>query len=194
MRTGKDYQKKAEAKYEVAYQNPDYYKTSAGHQQTHEVLATLNFKSVLDVGCGPGYSILRFLLAGKEVMGTEVCEHLYETALISFMVNEVVVPARIQALPFEADSYDLVYCTDVLEHIPEQDIEVSIRELVRVARKYVYVSVSTVPAQFHPELGLHETVKPKEWWYQFFNNYRLKEVPSLAKEANHGFAKCYKKF
>ena len=194
MQIGSDYQKKAEAKYEIAYRNPEYYKTSAGLLQTHEVLATLKFRSVLDVGCGPGYSLLRFLIAGKEVMGTEVCEYLYGTALIAFMNNDVVVPARIQNLPFEAESYDLVYCTDVLEHIPEQDIEVSIRELVRVAKKYIYVSVSTVPAMFHPELGLHETVKPKEWWYEFFNKYRLKDVESLAKEGNHGFAKCYKKY
>jgi len=194
MQTGSDYQQKAEAKYEIAYKTPEYYRISAGLQQTQEVLETLKFKSVLDVGCGPGYSVLKFLKNGKEVIGTEVCKYLYRTALIAFMNNDLIVPARIQNLPFDADTYDLVYCTDVLEHIPEQDIDISIKELVRVAKKYVYVSVSTVPAAFHPELGLHETVKPKEWWYAFFNKYRLKEVKSLAKEAKNGFAKCYKKF
>jgi len=194
MQVGKDYQKKAEAKYEIAYKNPDYYKTSAGMLQTHEVLATLKFKNVLDVGCGPGYSLLKFIISGKEGMGVEVCKHLYNTALRAFDVNEVVMPARIQNLPFDADTYDLVYCTDVLEHIPEPDIDVSIKELVRVSRKYIYVSIATVPAMFHPELGLHETVKPMDWWLQFFNKYRLKEIKSLAKEAKNGFAKCYKKY
>jgi len=193
MLTGKDYQKKAEAKYEIAYKTPDYYRRSAGLHQTATVLEHLSFKSVLDVGCGPGYSLIKFLIHGKKVMGTEVCTHLMNTALIGLNNNGVITVARASYLPFDNDSYDLVYCTDVLEHIPEQDCEQSIKELIRVAAKYIYVSVSTVPANFHKELGLHETVKPAQWWYDIFNKFRVKEVTKLAKEGQYGFAKCYKK-
>ena len=69
-----------------------------------------------------------------------------------------------------------MYCTDVLEHIPECDVDQAIRELVRVSSKYIFVTLSTVPARMCPELKLHETVKPVEWWDEKWGKYRLKRV------------------
>ena len=195
MQIGKDYQRKAEAKYDIVYQDMRYYEVSCGLDHAPHVAAAIKFKSVLDVGCGPAYALTYFLKEGKEVMGVEVCKYLYENMLRPFVVNNLIVPGRIQELPFEAESYDLVYCTEVLEHIPEPDCALAVSELVRVAKKYVYLTVATVPAMFRPDLGLHETVKPKGWWDNIINRYRLKEVTSLkAREAQHGFAKLYKKY
>ncbi|MBA4141433.1 MAG: class I SAM-dependent methyltransferase [Nitrosospira sp.] len=52
-----------------------------------------------------------------------------------------LVFADIQALPFPSKTFDVVFCTEVLEHLPEGVLEHGVRELVRVARKSLIVSV-----------------------------------------------------
>jgi len=195
---------KPEEKYEIAYKNPDYMKASVGMAYTSWVLARLKFDSVLDVGCGCGYALLNFILHRKRVQGVEVCQHLLDTTLRTYAVAGIVQQARIQSLPFGENSFDLVYCTDVLEHIPEEDIPQAVSELVRVSKKYILVSVCTIPSQCMPELKLHETVKPKEWWDEIFGRYRIKlaEEPAVVNSqqyeyrvrAGDGYASLYIKY
>lgn len=45
------------------------------------------------------------------------------------------------SLQFGARSFDLVFCAEVLEHIPSPALEAACLELARVARKYVLVGV-----------------------------------------------------
>ncbi len=49
--------------------------------------------------------------------------------------------ASIEKLPFPDNSFDLVVCAQVLEHLPEAVLEKGVRELARVARRWVFVSV-----------------------------------------------------
>ena len=165
-----------EEKYNLAYQNPAYQAPSVGASALTYVISKLKFTSVLDVGCGMGYQLIGFLMAKKKVKATEVCDLLLNTYLKPFVVTGIVQKARIQQLPFPIDTFDLVYCTDVLEHIPECDIDEAIKELVRVSKKYIFVTLSTTPAKLCEELKLHETVKPKEWWDEKWNKHRLKKV------------------
>ncbi|MBN2516675.1 MAG: class I SAM-dependent methyltransferase [Deltaproteobacteria bacterium] len=58
-------------------------------------------------------------------------------------VGAMKVPVRgeIEHLPFLNDSFDMAIAVDILEHLPENQRETSIKELFRVARKYVAVAV-----------------------------------------------------
>lgn len=49
--------------------------------------------------------------------------------------------ANIQHLPFRNNAFDIVVCTEVLEHLPENVLLKGIKELQRVSRKYVLISV-----------------------------------------------------
>lgn len=49
--------------------------------------------------------------------------------------------ASIENLPFSDNSFDLVVCAQVLEHLPESVLTKGARELARVARHWVFVSV-----------------------------------------------------
>jgi hypothetical protein len=63
--------------------------------------------------------------------------------------------------------YDLVLCSDVLEHIVEADVDVFIDTLFSHAKKAVWASVCTRPAKKFFSDGvtnLHCTIKPHEWW------------------------------
>lgn len=49
--------------------------------------------------------------------------------------------ANIRALPFPDRQFDLVVCTEVLEHLPDDVLRQGVTELARVSRRYLLVSV-----------------------------------------------------
>ena len=89
--------------------------------------------SVLEVGCGPGY-LLRRVPAVRRFGTDPAVKNLK-------LVKDPVVVSSITHLPFSDDSVDLVLCAEVLEHLHPRDLEAAARELVRVARKHVLVTV-----------------------------------------------------
>jgi len=56
--------------------------------------------------------------------------------------------ADIRDLPFENDSYDVVLAFEVLEHIPWRDVDKALKELHRVSKKYVIISIPYSSAGF----------------------------------------------
>jgi len=63
-------------------------------------------------------------------------------------------------------SYDGVVATDVLEHIPEDDIAWVLGELFGQARLFVYAVATCYPAKKLLPDGenAHCTIKPPDWW------------------------------
>lgn len=74
---------------------------------------------------------------------------------------------------------EMVICTDVLEHIPVEDLDWFMDELGRLATKHVHVSVHMGPAFTILPNGwnAHVTVRPREWWIKFFARFlqRMKD-------------------
>lgn len=96
-----------------------------------------NTHSLLDVGCGKGDIINA---AGAQnpslcVVGTDAAMAALDS------VEAPVVTSALPLLPFADESFDLVLCLQVLEHIPESDFADALRELERAARHHIIVGV-----------------------------------------------------
>jgi SAM-dependent methyltransferase len=97
--------------------------------------------SVLDLGCGIGFDTVRLARvvgAGGRVVGLDLSETFLEDARRRLAASGV--PARVElrhgdlaALPFEEDSFDLVWCKDVLWGHRADPIA-SLTEMKRVLR------------------------------------------------------------
>lgn len=63
-------------------------------------------------------------------------------------------------------SYDMVICTDVMEHIPEDEVGKVLANLINFTDKVLFLSISTKPARkiFSNGENVHLTIQPKEWW------------------------------
>jgi hypothetical protein len=136
----------------------------------------VNALTALDYGCGKGNQYAReFEFDGKTA---DLQGHL------GFLVDKWD-PAVKQFAGTKLDHMrDLVWCTDVMEHIPEEDIEFVAGELVRLARKALFVTVATYPAKKNLPNGenAHVTVKPVEWWQDRFEgavHERMRNQPDF---------------
>lgn len=111
-------------------------------------------KKLLDYGCGRGdaYRAPHRLHAEWGLKWFDV--YLYDPAF-----------SAVAERPY--GKYDGVLCSDVLEHIPEGEVDGFIEELFRFAKKFVWASVCCRPAKkTFPDgvTNLHVTIHPLEWW------------------------------
>ena len=100
-----------------------------------KVLQSFNPKSVLDVGCAYGLTVKRCLDAGIYSMGTDISKFCEKQAEI--LIPGHYIRATAWDLPFKDKEFDVIFCTGVLEHLPESKIEQTFSEFVRVADRYL---------------------------------------------------------
>jgi SAM-dependent methyltransferase len=95
---------------------------------------------VLDAGCGSGRTLEELVPYGQ-VRGIELDESAAEVA--QDRGHGEVVIGRLEELPYEDGTFDLITCLDVIEHTP--DDRATLRELRRVCKPGGWLLV-TVPA------------------------------------------------
>lgn len=101
-------------------------------------------ESVLDVGCGEGFTLEKFKNKniGKKLVGID----FLDTAIKIGKKERPYLDLRIgniYDIPFKDNSFDLVVCSEVLEHV--DDPEKALSELERVTKKYILLSVPNEP-------------------------------------------------
>jgi len=91
-------------------------------------------QTILDAGCGNG-AFLNSLPDRYQAIGLDFSQEALQ------YVKSKAIRGDIAALPFEAASFDLVTCLEVLEHLPSPVFEKALSELQRVSKKYIIISV-----------------------------------------------------
>jgi SAM-dependent methyltransferase len=95
---------------------------------------------ILDAGCGSGRTLEELTRFGT-VRGVELDPTA--AAVARARGQGEVLEGRLEQLPWQAETFDLITCLDVIEHTP--DDRVTLRELHRVTRPGGYLLL-TVPA------------------------------------------------
>ncbi|HEU4391722.1 MAG TPA: class I SAM-dependent methyltransferase [Blastocatellia bacterium] len=90
--------------------------------------------TVLDVGCGTGYSMnwLKHTFEPRQVFGVDLSKHA--AALWKEGSIDSAVIASAELLPFEAGRFDLVTCFDVVYQLDSQGVEAALGEINRVLK------------------------------------------------------------
>lgn len=137
---------------------PDYYQRILGNEERHwwyrgmfAITAALlgerltrDGQRLLDAGCGTG-GFLRWALASgsfASAAGVDIGSAAIELAVESLPGVDLRA-APLRTLPFDDDSFDLVVSNDVLQHVPEGDVDASLSELRRVLAPYGTVLLRT---------------------------------------------------
>lgn len=101
-------------------------------------------QKILDVGCGEGF-VIRHLLVQNEKLIMEGIDRDEDSLKIASKLNPQAnfKVGSIYNLPFEENSFDLVICLEVLEHLDAPSK--ALVELKRVTNKYCLISVPHEP-------------------------------------------------
>ena len=87
-------------------------------------------KSILEIGVGTGMLGLILKKQGYKYKSVDV-----ESSLLPDIVCDII------KIPLKDNSCDVVCAFQVLEHIPYKDFEKALRELKRIAKKKVIISI-----------------------------------------------------
>jgi 2-polyprenyl-3-methyl-5-hydroxy-6-metoxy-1,4-benzoquinol methylase len=147
-------------KYRLMWLTDAYRAGSPGEQLISIILYALEPDSmVIDFGCGTGRASLELVKKGIPVFLIDFADNCRDEEAIELPFLEWDLR---QPIPPSAE-YGI--CCDVMEHIPEEDVETVISNIMQSATN-VFFSISTI----HDALGvminddLHVTVKPHDWW------------------------------
>jgi len=140
---------------------------------------------ILVIGAGSGYEIASFLSAGHKCVGMD----LYIPD-VPFM-KEVCVQGDASDMPFRDKEFDLVFCTETFEHIPEHICYQILKETKRVGKNFYF----TIATRGDGEYKMHINVHPAWWWLKTFEEHDLTIVHGeyapliLVGYAGHGIIK-----
>jgi ubiquinone/menaquinone biosynthesis C-methylase UbiE len=136
------------------------------HRRIASLLKATGAKKILDAGCGEGF-VVSYLLQGNDrlaITGIDCSPQAIEMA--RQMVPGVLFNVGdLREMPYGDDSFDMVMCLEVLEHLP--DPHKGLCELRRVTSARCLVSV------------------PHEPFFRATNFLRGKHVPAWGRDPEH---------
>jgi len=100
-------------------------------------------KKVLDLGCGPGAMMYFLNEIGVETDGVDGSPFVRDMAPPE--VRDRITVAMATACGKADDSYELVICREVLEHLTVLEVRQTVAEMCRVSSGYIYMTT-----RYHP--------------------------------------------
>lgn len=151
-------------------QHPEYRHSAPGEHLVGVFSSMAEIKPhhhVIDFGCGTGRGALAIARrTGAKVTALDFSESSLDEHVREALGGNLTFEQRDLTQPLCLDRpADYGYCTDVMEHIPPEQVEAVLANIVTSARR-VFLCISTVPDRMGALIGedLHLTVRPAEWW------------------------------
>lgn len=133
-----------------------------------ELVVEFQSKRILDYGCGSGKQYEQEKV--HKIWGVKY-PAMYDPA----------VPGH-DRLP--TGKFDGVICTDVLEHIPEDELNQVLRQIAGFTRQWAFLTVCCRQAKkLLPDgRNVHVTIQPFEWWQARVKPYFPDDVRVILRE------------
>ena len=145
-----------------------YFGSLAQLPHIYNLINDYRFTSLLDYGCGSGTK--KIWRDSARIVPTLHTYYPYDPYSTEDDIRTAPKPGR---------RFDLVSCTDVLEHVLPEDIDDLLQDLLIHCQKMLYVTICLTPAgkqicdangKTAYDQSLHTLVKPKAWWLKRIAN------------------------
>ena len=136
-----------------------------------------DFKKAIDVGCGRANGVQYSRNKGFDVYGCDISEGAIK-CWEERGVAEYCKVAPANKLSYEDNEFEMVVCSEVLEHIPEEDTIDSLKEIFRIGSDKYFFTIALKPETI-PLGGFiqtHINIHPAEWWFQKFGEVGYKII------------------
>jgi ubiquinone/menaquinone biosynthesis C-methylase UbiE len=143
-------------------------------------LEKFRVRSFLDAGCGAGKVIRKLRNAHPEIKFHGI--DIGSQAALKKEVRDCFTQGTLWDASVYPQKFDMIFCVDVMEHIPEQYIDKTLSNFSRFAEKIVFLIICLVPDVFgKPLVGedLHCTVKDIYWWFNKFEKHGFRVLSSI---------------
>ena len=164
--------------------SPRRYIHSSRFNSLLKLIGSVKNKKILDAGCGEGYFLS--LINSNNKIGVELSEKRKSEALKLYPDLKIKI-ADVKHLPYEDNFFDVIVCSEVLEHVSEY--QQAIKEFKRCVKPDGHIVLS-FPNEFAVSLGrllilrfpLHEidhinSIKPKDVTEILGKKYQSLNVP-----------------
>lgn len=140
---------------------------------------------VLDVGCGRGHFLKQFIDLGYHAFGIEPSTE----CSIRYLGNlpHEIIDFNTYVEENTEDYYNLVFCTDVLEHIKPEDLDTFIKNLSLKGSKAILGIANHSDIQ--EGIELHLIQEPWLWWKKELEKH-FKRVNFICSLHNERFFFC----
>lgn len=164
------------------------------YTQLFQIIKPLKIQKALDVGCGEGFTLkkLQDKKIGKKNEGIDNSSRAIEIGK-KIYPDLTLKKGDIYNLDYQDDSFDLIICTEVLEHL--KNPQKAINEIKRVSSKYMVFSVPNEPffimanflrGKYLKRLGNHPE-HINHWSFLGFEKFLKKQGLVIVKK-RHPFA------
>jgi len=160
-------------KYTKMWTVPDYRKTAPGELAANTFLSVAKPKAgskVIDFGCGTGRGGLMLMFMGNmDVKMLDFAANCLDDDLVTAVNNEnlnIEFEQHDLTQPYGGEPSEYGYCTDVMEHIPPEELDVVLDNILAASRK-VFFRISTTLDMMGPKYlkqHLHLSVHDYAWW------------------------------
>lgn len=139
-------------------------------------------RSMINFGCGNPDAFFKHTFIDKKVkkkVGDDTMSPKYDSVyeyLGSPPFVKMYDPGIEELSEYPDFPAEMVVCSDVLEHIPAQDIPWFLDELFKLTTKVLHVTIHLGPAvTFLPDgRNAHVTVRPRDWWRQHIEDAKAR--------------------
>lgn len=167
---------------EVALENREKY------EDDYKMLActlsnSINFNSVIDIGCAQGLLLEPLYEDGYDVYGIEISDKVIE-----FLPDKLSHRVEIGDFSAATGSFDLVCCIEVAEHIKPSRSEELVNRICSLSNQYVFFTAAPPGQKGHG----HINCRPHSYWISLFakhdfsiNNEKTNIVRENIEEVNY---------
>jgi predicted TPR repeat methyltransferase len=139
------------------------------------IIEKIQFNTVMDFGCAKGFLVHALNLLGKDAIGVDISEYALNTCLPQVKDKLHLIDKPLPELGLKAD---LLIAKDVLEHIPEEEIDTVLSEFYQVCdQAFLVIPLGDNDSFRIREYEMdktHVTKKDEEWWINKINKAGFK--------------------
>ena len=136
---------------------------------------------ILEIGCADGR--LLDLIDSKYKVGVDISINALKH------VKSIKYAANVKKLPFADDSFELVICSEVLEHLNDIIFQDTLKEMNRISSKYILISVPYKEQLFRGIIKCHSCDK---YYHLFLHKRSFSNRDFLNMFPNFKIIKTYK--
>lgn len=142
----------------------------------------LNLTSVVDFGCGNGYYLEGFNLAGCSVLGFEY-GYDYAKQYVPEIIKDFVMFGDVMQKIEINSPKDMSMSIEVAEHILPEKSEIFVENLAESSNKYILFSAATPDQTGTGHINCH----PISYWTDIFKKYKFAISPEMTNVARDTF-------